>query len=34
LSFERLIPAAKRAAMRNAKNPRLLGHPPAKDAGP
>jgi alpha-mannosidase len=30
-SFERLIPASKRAFMRNAKNPNLVGHPPAAD---
>ena len=32
-SFEPLIPAAKRAFMRSSKNPKLLGHPPAKTPG-
>jgi hypothetical protein len=30
-SFERLIPEFKRAFMRNARNPNLVGHPPAKE---
>jgi alpha-mannosidase len=30
-SFERLIPASKRAFMHNARYPKLVGHPPAAD---
>jgi hypothetical protein len=30
-SFERLIPASKRAFMRDARHPNLVGHPPAAD---
>jgi hypothetical protein len=30
-SFERLIPEHKRAFMRNARHPNLVGHPPAAD---
>jgi hypothetical protein len=30
-SFDSLVPPAKRDFMRNARNPKLIGHPPRKD---